>query len=721
MSVFLLAALWIGGPPPLHPQAYLYGRASFPTGSAPRAMAWGDFDGDGVQDLATGGAFPPSFSVLLGTPRGLFRLPRIYPTPASAQDVAVGDFDQNGIADVVVVSSDCGGCFGGWVSIFLGHGDGTFGHFFDVPNVFSPRSVSVGDFDEDGIEDLAIAGGDPWFASGGELTLLTGLGDGTFSAPSPTPISPGVTAMATVDLDSDGHLDRVTTHHPIFANADGVEVSIGNGDGTFRPPTRYSLPRGQHAVETADLDADGDLDLVISNDAATVVSVLLNNGYGRFPSRTNYEVSSRTWGVAIGDLGHDGSPDLIVTSSGTVVGGGSVMVLQGNGDGSFQPFREYRTGFGLGAVLAGCIDADSDLDLVVSNPYGVTVLLGTGEGTLVTPSCRDAGEDPAVVAPADFDDDGNLDLAVADGTESSLSLLLGNGDGTFDARTGPWVGRFPTAMIALDLDDDDRADVAVTNRVAGTVSVLLGDGAGGMAPRTAFATCADPRALTSGDFDENGTLDLAVVGSGVSIHLGAGDGSFLPRIEASGGGGSIARADFDGDGHLDLATTSDPSQAFAFGRVEILRGDGTGTFAFATAMTVHYGATSVVAKDFDEDSIPDLAVTGQGDHTASLFIFLGNGDGTFQLPTLYFFPGIDARLSCGDLDGDDRPDLAVSSRTSRTVTIFSSRGDGTFTFQASHGVGGEPRSFALGRFDEDPLLDMAVATPGCLALFRSGP
>jgi hypothetical protein len=716
--------LGVAAPPP-HPQAYVFGRASFPTGGSPIAIAWGDLDEDGVLDIATADQSSSTVSVLLGTPRGVFRPPIVHPTASTPRDLAIRDFDGDGVLDLVVIGAPCaGGCDVGSLSIFLGNGDGSLQHAFDVPMASEPQSVRCGDFDGDGYEDIVVAStlqSDPAGPSSPVIVLL-GNGDGTFSTQTFSGIGRDARSMAVTDVDSDGHLDLAITRSNFFLGLNALDVSLGNGDGTFRPPTSYPLSAGKHHIEAADLDGDDAPDLAIANWDSTVVSVLLNNGHGRFPGRTDLEAGSRTFSLAIGDLGHDGRLDLIATSAGPFGNGGSVVVLRGHGDGTFQPFEEYVTGQPSVSVLVGPIDSDDHMDVVFTSylAHGVTVLLGTASGTFDRPDELDVGDDPVGVAAADFDRDGELDLAVVEAFDSSVSLRLGVGDGTFQPPTRHGAGRSPTAVIAADFDGDDRPDVAVTNGQTGTVSVLLGDGQGGLLPRHAFVTGPSPQAIASGDFDEDGTLDLAVAAGGVSLLLGAGDGSFLPRTEYLAGWTSVSlvAADFDRDGHLDLAVADGSPGS---GSVTILLGRGDGGFAFPISFLTVGRARSIASGDFDGDSYPDLAVATQYGQAGNVVVFLGRGDGSFRGPTSYFVGGaLLTQLSCGDLNGDDRPDLAVGSRTQYTVGVFKGRGDGTFALQAHYGVGGEPRSIALGLFDEDAQLDMAVASyPKSLDLFLS--
>jgi hypothetical protein len=312
--------------------------------------------------------------------------------------------------------------------------------------------------------------------------------------------------------------------------------------------------------------------------------------------------------VAVGDFNGDGKPDLAVTNSSN----NAVGILQGNGDGTFQPVGNYAVG---------------------SRPLSVAV--------------------------GDFNRDGRADLAVADAGSNSFRVLLGNGDGTFQTAGDFATGSSPQSVAVGDFNGDGRPDLAVTNHYSDSVSVLPGNGDGTFGPAVNYPTGSFPTTVAVGDFNGDGKPDLAVANEGsgtVSLLLGNGTGSF-PTIHSFAAGSSpspfaLAVGDFNGDGEPDVAVVNISANDLC-----VLLGNGDGTLQPAVPYLAGNFPTSVAVGDFNGDGKPDLAVANELDHDVG--ILLGNGDGTF-VPGGHFITGsYPVNLAVGDFNGDNRPDLAI--------------------------------------------------------------
>jgi hypothetical protein len=277
-------------------------------------------------------------------------------------------------------------------------------------------------------------------------------------------------------------------------------------------------------------------------------------------------------------------------------------------------------------VIVGDFNGDGKLDLAVMNRKSntVSILLGNGNGTFEKQVAYPAGTSPISGATADFNGDGKLDLAIANEDSRTISILLGNGDGTFQApvaRAFAAAGHSASAssVFAADFNEDGNMDLAVTDSstVPGTVSILLGKGDGTFQPAVDYPTAAKALSVTAGDFNGDGKLDLAVSASSgfVSVLLGKGDGTFQPHVDYATGAypSSVTVGDFNGDGKLDLATTN-----YNAGTISLLLGNSNGTFQgrvdVATAAQPHW----LAAGDFNGDGRLDLAVAAAGDKAASL-------------------------------------------------------------------------------------------------------
>ena len=334
---------------------------------------------------------------------------------------------------------------------------------------------------------------------------------------------------------------------------------------------------------------------------------------------------------------------------------------------------KYATGSVPTFVATADFNGDGKLDLAVSNSgsNSVSVLLGKGNGTFQAAVNYDVGTNPTAIAVGDFNADGKLDLAVSNDGSNNVSILLGNGDGTFQAAVNYDVGTNPTCIAAADLSGDGTLDLVVSNQGADTVSVLLGNGDGTFQPHVDYAAGSAPNSVTVGDFNGDGTLDIAVAnGSAVSaatysILLGRGDGTFLPAMTYALGvnNATIATADFNGDGKLDLAVVDN------IGQVWILLGKGDGTFQTPVSYATDSFPLGLGIADINGGGKLDLAVGSSGSNT--LQVFRGNGDGTFQSPLTFAAGSFPQGLAVGDFDENGRLDVAITDKSAGAVSILS--------------------------------------------------
>jgi len=219
--------------------------------------------------------------------------------------------------------------------------------------------------------------------------------------------------------------------------------------------------------------------------------VLLGNGDGTFQPPRNFAVGRNPRSVVVGDFDRDGTPDIAVANDGT----NNVSVLLGNGDGTFQPARNFAAGRNPYALAVGNFNGDGIADLVVANSgtTTVSVLLGNGDGTFRPARNFNVGPSPHAVAVGDFYADGNDDIAV--GYSGGTRILRGNGDGTFQTTNVSYVTGSADSIAIGDFNRDRLPDLAVVSEGAGGVFILLNDGSGdGPARRSRRAA---PSALIS--------------------------------------------------------------------------------------------------------------------------------------------------------------------------------------------------------------------------------
>jgi hypothetical protein len=713
----------------------------YAVGVGPIAIAVGDFNGDGKLDLAVSNNCPASgcgsnvtstVSILLGNGDGTFQPHVDYPV-GSPSGLAVADFNGDGKLDLAVANN-------GSVAILLGNGDGTFQAAADYATPGTTSSVAVGDFNGDGKPDLVVTNSDH-----STVSVFLNSGSGTF--PTRMDLATGFfpTSVAVGDFNGDGKLDLATTECGSSANCDeltgsgSVSILLGNGDGTFQTHVEYTVGVDPIALAVADLNGDGFLDLVVANSdtgssaAPGSVSVLFGNGNGTFQTQQVYPAGIGSSSVVVGDFNGDGKLDFAVTNADDE----TVGVYLNRGSGSFsQPTVLFGAGGAAIATVAGDFNGDQNLDLAVVCELvsdGVCVLLGQGNGSFSPTSLSyPTGSDPDAVAVADLNGDSNNDIAVANFNDNNVGVFLGNGDGTVQPPVNYSTGTGPSALAIADVNGDGKPDLVVANQTANTVSVLLNNGNGTFQTHVDYATATGPVSVAIGDLNGDGKLDLAVAcGNNVSVLFGNGDGTFQGHIDYGAGAASIALGDFNGDGKLDFAVVDNSG-------ITLFLNNGNGSFG-ATAIPlaklrippgsqqVRYSRLSsgdktrpegaiadlivtdytvIAAADFNGDGKLDLAVSGTGGfNTAQLQILLGNGDGTFQAPVPVDSPQGNS-IAIADFNGDGILDVALGNPDD--VALSLGNGDGTFRTAVEYP--GVSVSIAAGDLNGDGKPDLAVTS-----------
>ena len=659
----------------------------FPLGDS--AMAIGDFGGDGKIDLVIANNSTYAVTIYKGDGKGNFFRTLDSGQKTKMQEwsiggagdeprfVAVGDLNGDGKDDLVVAR---GGILSRNISAFLSNGDGTFSEAKEAAATQEPRSVTIADFDRDGVADLIVAGVS-------NLVFLKGNGDGTFSGKQPIgtlrqaanvdrPVG-----MVAADFNGDACMDLAVAN----AGNNSIDVYFGTGNGTFRGPASTAFEQGSFpvALATGDLDRDGDLDLAVALFGADEAAVLLNQGE-RFERWWRPRVGLGSSALGVGEFDGEGGPDIAVarmngqvlnsatvaTSADTIVtqmklvqklsvtleqvGAGDVAVLTGGTardgvallqdeapDGSFKviardaskPDDLSKSSLGIKAASIGLYPTSLAVGDLKAESSGVSrqelavAALGANGVWAWDPKETNAISLPLLtwipslsvraVAVADFTGDGKYDLAVSDFKgKAGVYLISGNGAGSFQGLFDP---------------DGDPSTVETPDRCD---------------------TGAQPTAFAAGDFNADGRQDLAVADFGsddVFILMNQGGASsssgssrrptfqVAQSVRVGKFPSAVVAGDFDKDGDLDLAVSN-----FGSNSVSILLNDGTGKFKLTSTISVGKGPIALalgyatytdeqgkqVEVSLTQDTIPDLVVANFLSNDVSVLV--GDGTGAFQ-------------------------------------------------------------------------------------------
>jgi hypothetical protein len=397
----------------------------------------------------------------------------------------------------------------------------------------APSSVATADFNSDGKLDVAVAN-----SGSGNIGILLGNGSGSFQPAVNYPAGTNPVSVAVGDFNGDGKLDLAVANN----STNSVSILLGKGDGTFQAPVTYAAGSAPRSVAVADFNGDGKLDLAVANTGSGNVSILLGNGDGTFQTAVDYAVGSNPTSVAVGDFNRDGKLDLAVANADNIAIG-NVSILLGNGDGTFQAAVNYPTDPNSASVAVGDFNGDGKLDLAVANGGAgnfsvgnVSILLGNGDGTFQAAVNYPTKWKSSFVALGDFNGDGKLDLAVSSISSdpsispSAVSVLIGNGDGTFQPAMHHAAGTSPSSIAVGDFNNDGRLDLAVTDAVGSVVSVLL------------YPVLAGPNATLSSTLLDFGTQLVGTTSAGSALTL-SNDGTATLNITSIAASANFSETD----------------------------------------------------------------------------------------------------------------------------------------------------------------------------------
>jgi uncharacterized delta-60 repeat protein len=555
----------------------------------PEAMAVGDFNGDGKQDIATANSSGDNISILIGSGTGSFGAASIFGAGTSPNAIAVGDFNGDGRQDLAVVNNS-------FVSILLGNGLGSFAPRVNFLVGFGPSSVAVGDFNGDGKQDIAVTNSS---SQSNSVSILLGTGTGSFGSAVNFGVGSGASDVAVGDFNGDSKQDIGVVN--AFSN--NVSILLGNGAGSFAAATNFATGLQPVSIVIGDFNGDSKQDIAAANQQGDSLSVLIGNGLGGFAAANYLPLASAPYAIALGDFNGDGLQDLAATRDEVSANAVSILLRtctvstptntptstptatntptntatatptstsspSGNraefdydGDrktdisvfrpssGAWYLLQSHaglfgaQFGFGTDKITPADFDGDGKSDLAVYRPSdGIWYVLRSSDGTV---SYYVFGLADDLPTPADYDGDGKADVSVFRPSDGNW-YRQNSGNGTF---VGIHFGASEDKPTVGDFDGDGRSDIAVFRPSTGAWYQLYSTDASIHGENFGFGTDI----LVPADYDGDGKMDVAVfrTSDGYWYARNSSDGAFTYKI--FGLATDIpAPGDFDGDGHADI-------------------------------------------------------------------------------------------------------------------------------------------------------------------------
>jgi hypothetical protein len=569
---------------------------------------------------------------------------RQFPTPVVEGRAIAADFNADGISDLATLS---------FQSLLVRRGQLNMG--FDLAQVHpvdGARTLSSADLNGDGHVDIAVS---VTISGMGRVHIFFNKGDGYFEPGTVVDVRPVLSDLAIADVDNDGDNDIIVTGSSIGDNV----VLTNNGKGDFVPTSVIRTGLSSNALSIGDIDNDGDLDVAFVHPGAGRVGLYQNDGYGIYTYLSSIQ-SGTPRDLALGDVNNDGAIDLVITAN-------SVHVCLGYGNGAFAP-----------AVI-----------------YGANM--------------------PTRIVLEDFDMDGDLDIGavVSDCTAGARNhcvlVRYNDGAGVFAISEHPISSVNPRDLAVGDFDGDGRRDLLTTTEYHLYFTINYGGSSGRFASCHRLLSPNWPMDCAIGDLDNDLDLDFAVVNDGlsaVSVINSVGYHAYSPLINYTIGpsSDSVELGDLDNDGDLDIVATFDSGA----GDISVLYNAGAGTFSWHAQYSIPGAARAVAIGDVNGDAFPEIAVVSW--NTSQLTLWMNDGNGAFTNAVTYSTGNTPIGVRIGDLDADGNNDV-VTANGIGTITVFRNLGNGALGPPINFNLGGSgmfPQDIVIGDLNADSLIDVAV-------------
>jgi hypothetical protein len=676
----------------------------YEVGRSPKAVVSADFNGDGAPDVAYAryDFFQNKMAVQLNLGDGTMTKATSITATANSNDIAAGDIDADGDQDIVVVAEGSS-LTNTVIDLYLNDGAGRFTHLTAAGGHGAQR-VALADLNGDGSLDLAMTN----YTSQKTVSVLFGNGNGTFQPETLYQVGANTTGVVVADLDGDGARDiAVGWYDNIFLKSH-LALLMNDATGHFTMSKNLLLSNvGSPVVAAADFNGDGLQDLAAAGSASNQHIVLLNQGNLSF-IQTAYRAGPTSTNLRAADVDADGDPDLVSANLGSTATG-TLSYLKNRGDATFALAISIDEGAQPSDVDVADFNGDGRPDLAVANSGGTTGDLQPqrANGTFANPPIYFgvSGEFGLDTTSADFNKDGDVDMALSEidpfsGGNDQVAIFENDGTGAMTmVQTLPsGTDSHAKSVFASDLNGDGAPDLlwtpeGFTGRYM--LAVSLNDGNGSFGGVTTYSLRSNGTGhVTTADVDGDGDQDAVVANdrgpTSIGILLNNGSGTFQSdyAVEMGEFQEMAVGVDLNGDGLPDLAAV-DPKAGGSGTAVMVAFGTGGGLFGPATNYTVGNGPREIAAGDFNGDGHPDLVTGNEGGDDISTFapettsVLLNGGNGTFSsISTLpsesisrYFN---EFAVAVGDVDGNGALDIVVAHPQGQNIGVYYGNGKGEF-------------------------------------------
>jgi hypothetical protein len=513
----------------------------------------------------------------------------------------------------------------------------------------------------------------------GTATLGTATGKFAWTTPQSPSTAPEPQSITVADFNGDGIPDLAigTNGTTGTKNIGSISLLLGKGDGTFQAAKTFTGLTGNQVIIAALFVPGGPVDVIATNNANTTTdNGLFFTGDGKGGLSTGTPLSlgiDIVSAIITGDFNGDGKQDFIV--GGAAFGVPAFNVFLGNGDGTFNNGTLNATSdVAITALAAGDFTGEGYLDLAVAHSDGtVDIFLQDGEGDFYPNAGTQAGSSPSAIAIGDFNGDGKADLAIANSAGDNVSVLLGDGTGDFNAAASPATGTAPAAIAVGDFNGDGLADLAVANSSSKNVTILLGKGDGTFTTQTPLNVGDTPVSLATGTFSGNGTSDIAVANEDPSSQASSSTATILlSQLTQTAAATATGIAPVGAGTHLvDASYPGDSNHAASVSTTTSLTGTGSqGPVVTLSPTSLTFPSTKVGSVSATQT----VTVTNTG--SATLNISGINASGTdapsFYVPSRTCGTTLAANASC-TLSVGFRP--KASGTLSGTISIADNAGN----------------------------------------------